>query len=53
MHAITEKVTKTLKLTKSDLDNTIVGNVDDAKEIHVKAAQFDHLMSLIKRSFKL
>ena len=49
MYAITEKVAKTLKLTKSDLDNTtIVGNEDAAKEIHEKAAQFDHLMCLIK-----
>ena len=40
MYAITEKVAKTLKLTKSDLDNTaIVGNADAAKEIHEKAAQ--------------
>ena len=47
--AITEKVAKTLKLTKSDLDNTtIVGNEDAAKEIHEKVAQLDHLMSLIK-----
>ena len=47
--AITEKVAKTLKLTKSDLDNTtIVGNEDAAKEIHEKADEFDHLMSLIK-----
>ena len=50
MDAITEKVAKTLKLTKSDLDNTmIVGNEDAAKEIHEKAAEFHHLMSLIKR----
>ena len=49
MDAITEKVAKTLKLTKSNLDNTtIVGNEDAAKEIHEKVAQFDHLMSLIK-----
>ena len=49
MYAITEKVAKTLKLTKFDLDNTtIVGNEDAAKEIHEKAAQFDHLMCLIK-----
>ena len=49
MDAITEKVAKTLNLTKSDLDNTvIVGNEDAAKEIQEKAAQFDHLMSLIK-----
>ena len=49
MDAITEKVAKTLKLTKSDLDNTtIVGNEDAAKEIHEKVAQLDHLMSLIK-----
>ena len=49
MYAITEKVAKTLKLTKFDLDNTtIVGNEDAAKEIHEKAAQFDHRMSLIK-----
>ena len=47
--AITEKVAKTSKLTKSDLDNTtIVGNEDAAKEMHEKADQFDHLMSLIK-----
>ena len=45
MYAITEKVAKTLKLTKFDLDNTtIVGNEDAAKEIHEKAAQFDHLI---------
>ena len=38
-----------LKLTKSDLDNTtIVANEDAGKEIHEKAAQFDHLMSLMK-----
>ena len=49
MDAITEKVAKTLKLTKSDLDNNaVVGNEDAAKEIHEKAAKFDHLMSLIK-----
>ena len=49
MDTISEKVAKTLKLTKSDLDNTmIVGNEDATKEIHEKAAQFDHLMSLIK-----
>ena len=49
MDAITEKVAKTLKLTKSDLDNTaIVGNEDAAKEIYEKAAQFYRLMSLIK-----
>ena len=49
MYAITENVAKTLKLTKFDLDNTtIVGNEDAAKEIHEKAAQFDHRMSLIK-----
>ena len=49
MDAITEKVAKTLKLTKSDLDNTtIVGNEDAAKVIHEKATQFDHLMSLMK-----
>ena len=49
MDAITEKVAKTLKLTKYDLDNTtIVGNEDAAKEIHEKVAQLDHLMSLIK-----
>ena len=49
MDAITEKVAKTLKFTKFDLDNTtIVGNEDAAKEIHEKAAQFDQLMSLIK-----
>ena len=48
MDAIAEKVAKTLKLTKSDLDNTtIVGNEDAAKEIHEKAAQFDHFISLI------
>ena len=48
MYAITEKVAKTLKLRKSDLDNTtIVGNEDAAKEIHEKAAQFDHFISLI------
>ena len=48
MDAITENVAKTLKLTKSDLDNTtIVGNEDAAKEIHEKAAQFDHFISLI------
>ena len=47
--AITEKVAETLTLTKIDLDNTlIVGNEDDAKQIHEKAAQFDQLMSLIK-----
>ena len=47
MDAITEKVAKTLKLTKFDLDNTtIVGNEDAAKEIQEKAAQFDHLTSL-------
>ena len=47
MYAITEKVAKTLKLTKFDLDNTtIVGNEDAAKEIQEKAAQFDHLTSL-------
>ena len=45
MYVITEKVAKTLKLTKFDLDNTtIVGNEDAAKEIHEKAAQFDHLI---------
>ena len=49
MDTITEKVTKPLKLTKSDLHNTtIVGNKDAPKEIREKAAQFDHLMSLIK-----
>ena len=48
MDTISEKVAKTLKPTKSDLDNTmIVGNEDATKEIHEKAAQFDHLMSLI------
>ena len=48
MDAIREKVAKTLKLTKSDLDNTkIVGNEDAAKEIHEKVAQFDHFISLI------
>ena len=56
MDAITEKVAKTLKLTKFDLHNTtIVGNEDAAKEIHEKAAQFDHLTSLTNRkvlSFK-
>ena len=47
MDAITEKVAKTLKLTKFDLDNTmIVGNEDAAKEVCEKAAQFDHFMSL-------
>ena len=47
---ITEKVAKPLKLTKCDLDNTtIVGNQDAVKENMKKAAQFDHLMSLIKR----
>ena len=41
MEAITEKGGKTLKLTKFDSDNTmIVGNNE--------AAQFDHLVSLIK-----
>ena len=49
MYAITEKVAKTLKLTKFDLDNTtMVRNEDAAKEIHEKAAQFDHRMSLVK-----
>ena len=39
MDAITEKVPKTQKLTKYDLDNTmIVGNEDATKEIHEKAA---------------
>ena len=48
MDTITEKVAKTLKITKSDLDNTtILGNEDAAKEIHEKAAQFDHFISLI------
>ena len=48
MDAIRGKVAKTLKLTKSDLDNTkIVGNEDAAKEIHEKAPQFDHFISLI------
>ena len=47
---ITEKVAKPLKLTKCDLDNTaIVGNQDAVKENMKKAAQFDHLVSLIKR----
>ena len=47
MDAITEKVAKTLKPTKFDLDNTtIVWNEDAAKEIQEKAAQFDHLTSL-------
>ena len=47
--AITEKVAETLKLTKFDLDNTLImGNEDAAKQIHEKAAQFDQLMSLIK-----
>ena len=47
MDAITEKVAKTLKLTKFDLDNTmIVGNEDAAKEVCEKAAQFEHFMSL-------
>ena len=49
MDTITDKVAKTLKITKSDLDNnTIVGNEDAAKQIHEKAAQFDHFMCLIK-----
>ena len=50
MEAVTGKVAKTLKLTKFDLDNTmtIEGNEDAAKEIPENAAQFDHLMSLIK-----
>ena len=48
MEPITEKVVKILKLTKFDLGNTtIVGNEDVAKQIHKKATQFDHLMSLI------
>ena len=47
--AITEKVAETLKLTKFDLDNTlIVGNEDAAKQIHEKAVQSDQLMSLTK-----
>ena len=47
MDAITEKVAKTLKPTKFDLDNTtIVWNEDAAKEIQEKVAQFDHLTSL-------
>ena len=49
METITERVAETLKLTKFDLDNTAtMGNEDAVKEIHEKAAQFDHLMSLIK-----
>ena len=49
METITEKVAETLKLTKFDLDNTAtMGNEDAVKEIHEKAAQFDHLMSLMK-----
>ena len=52
MEANTEKIAKTRKLTKFDLDNTtIVGNEDAAKEIRETVAQFDHLMSLKKVKF--
>ena len=38
METFTEKIAKTLKVTKLYLDNTtIVGNEDAAKEIHEKA----------------
>ena len=49
MEVNTEKIGKTLTLTKFDLCyTTIVGNEDAAKEIHETVAQFDHLMGLMK-----
>ena len=49
METFTEKVAKTLKVTKLYLDNTtIVGNMKMLQKKYMKKLQFDHLMSLIK-----
>ena len=49
METITEKVAKTHKTWFRQ--HYVVGSEDATNEIHVKAVQFDYLMSLIKGKF--